>query len=260
MSILEFIEQLNPEIFRLLVSSVALVTIAIVYILLSRFILRTGKRLELSVHVKNTFKLLLRVGTIIIAVYSVFAIFGISTEIFFGSSALLGAVIGFGSSQTINNFVAGFYILITRPFKIKDYVKIGDVEGQVEEITINYTNLYTPTFNLLKVPNTQVMNSRVLNMTHEAFIKYTVSIGFPHDTSNLVLMEQCIQPAIEEFHTMYKEKQLRKPEAYFETGDRLGRSFLIRIFIPLGEAKVLYVLKPELLDMIMKRWDEYKKR
>jgi len=41
----------------------------------------------------NTFKLLLRVGTIMIAVYSVFAIFGIPTEIFLGSSALLGAVL-----------------------------------------------------------------------------------------------------------------------------------------------------------------------
>jgi len=259
-SILDFIRQLNPEILRLLGGSIALVTIAIVYLLLSRLISRTGKRLELSVHVKNTFKLLLRLGTMIIAIYAVFAIFGIPTEIFLGSSALIGAVIGFGSSQTINNFVAGFYILITRPFKIKDYVKIGDVEGQVEEITINYTNLYTPSFNLLKVPNTQVMNSRVLNITHDGFIKYTVSIGFPHDTSNSVLIEQCIQPAIEEFHTKYKEKQLRKPEAYFESSDRLGRSFLIRIFIPLGEARDLYVLKPELLDMIMKRWDMFKKR
>jgi len=259
-SLLDFIRQLSPEILRFLITSIVLITIAIVYFLLSQFISRTGKRLELSVHVMNTFKLLLRVGTIIITVYSVFAIFGIPTEIFLGSSALLGAVLGFGSSQTINNFVAGFYILISKPFEVKDYVKIGDVEGQVEEITVNYTNLYTPTFNLLKVPNTQVMNSRVLNMTHEGFIKYTVSIGFPHDTSNPVLMEQCIQPAIDEFNTKYKEKQLRKPEAYFEASDRLGRSFLIRIFIPLGEARVLYVLKPELLDMIIKRWDEFKKR
>lgn len=183
-----------------------------------------------------------------------FTIFEIPTTIFVGGSAL-----GFGSSQTINNIVAGFYILITQPFEVKDYVKIGDVEGQVEEITINYTNLYTPTFNLLKVPNTQVMNSRVLNITHEGFIRYTVTIGFPLDTPNIVLMEQCIRPAIEEFHANHERGQLRKPEAYFEASDRLGRSFLIRVFIPKGEAKTLYVLKPELLSMIMKRLDEFKK-
>ncbi len=43
----------------------------------------------------------------------------------------------------------------------------------MEEITFNYMKLYTPTFNLLKVPNTQVMNNRILNLTYEGFIKYT---------------------------------------------------------------------------------------
>ena len=88
-------------------------------------------------------------------------------------SALIGAFLGFWSSQTINNVVAGFYVLLTQPFKVKDYVRIGSLEGQVEEITLNYMKLYTPIFNLLKVPNTQVMNNRILNLTHEGFIKYT---------------------------------------------------------------------------------------
>jgi hypothetical protein len=29
---------------------------------------------------------------------------------------------------------------------------------------------------------------------------------------------------------------------------------MIRIFIPKGEAKILYTLRPELLNMIMGRW------
>ena len=35
-------------------------------------------------------------------------------------------------------------MLMSQPFKVKDYVKIGDLEGRVEEISINYTSLYTP--------------------------------------------------------------------------------------------------------------------
>jgi small-conductance mechanosensitive channel len=181
-------------------------------------------------------------------------IWDLPTNWFVGSSALIGAFLGFGASQTINNIVAGFYVLVTQPFKVKDYVKIGDLEGQVEEITINYTNLYTPTFNLLKVPNTQVMNSRILNLTHEGFIKYTFTVGFGHELSNKTLLEECIQPAIDEFHERHMDEQLRKPEAYLETGDRLGKVVLIRIFIPKGEAKTLHLLQPELLDMVMERW------
>jgi small-conductance mechanosensitive channel len=252
---MNFVDQLPME-YRLILGAAILVAIAIAYKLLSRFISRTGERLQLEPHATNALRLVLRVVAIVVASSAVFTVFEIPPTVFVGGSALIGAFLGFGSSQTINNIVAGFYVLITQPFKVKDYVKIGDLEGQVEEITINYTNLYTPTFNLLKVPNTQVMNSRVLNMTHEDFIKYTFTINFSHDVPNTVLMEQCIQPAIDEFHDKHEEDQLRKPEVYMDYTDRWGRSFLIRFFIPKGEAKKLYVLKPELLSMIMERWDK----
>ncbi|UCD44759.1 MAG: mechanosensitive ion channel [Candidatus Bathyarchaeota archaeon] len=254
MSLLDSFTQLSPEIYNLILSIIALVTIYIVYKLLSRFISRTGKEVELEPHALNAIRLVLRVAAIMVASTFLFSVWDLPTNWFVGSSALIGAFLGFGSSQTINNVVAGFYVLVTQPFKVKDYVKIGDLEGQVEEITINYTNLYTPTFNLLKVPNTQVMNSRILNLTHEGYIKYTFTVGFSHDMSNDVIMERCIEPALDEFHDKHEDKQLRRPEAYLDTSDRLGLNFLIRIFIPKGEAKYLYVLQPELLDMIMERW------
>jgi len=126
----------------------------------------------------------------------------------------------------------------------------------VEEISINYTKLYTPSFNLLVVPNVQVMNSRILNCTHEGFIKYTFSLSLPHNPLlNEEILMRYVEPAIEEFHRKHQNKQLRKPEVYFETSVTAGRSFKIRIFIPKGEAKTLYLLQPELADMIMNRWD-----
>lgn len=254
MNYLDLMDQFTLDVDRLFISLLFIVAVFVVYRLLSRFISRTGKEIELEAHAMNAVKLILRVVAIMVSSTFLFSVWDLPTEWFVGSSALIGAFLGFGSSQTINNVVAGFYVLVTQPFKVKDYVKIGDLEGQVEEITINYTNLYTPTFNLLKVPNTQVMNSRVLNLTHEGFIKYTFTIGFGHEFDNHVVMERCIEPAMNEFHARYENKQLRRPEAYLETGDRLGKTFLIRIFIPKGEAKDLFVLQPELLDMIMERW------
>jgi len=260
MNLLDLISPLSQEFNSLIIGAVTIVAVGIVYKLLSIFISRTGERLQLEAHAMNGLRLILRVAAIVVAFYTVFTVFRIPTTMFVGGSALIGAFLGFGSSQTINNIVAGFYVLMTQPFKVKDYVKIGDLEGQVEEITINYTNLYTPTFNLLKVPNTQVMNSRVLNMTHEGFIKYTFKIGFSHKLPNEDLMERCIQLAIDEFHDKHEADQLRKPEAYLDYSNWIERSFLIRFFIPKGKARSLYVLKPELLDMIMERWDELNKQ
>jgi len=259
MTILDLFDDFPLDIYSLSIGAVILAAVVIAYKLLSRFISRTGKRLEMEPHVVNALRLILRVGAIVSASSAVFTIFELPTSMFVGGSALIGAVLGFGSSQTINNVVAGFYVLITQPFRVMDYVRIGDLEGQVAEITINYTNLYTPTFNLLKVPNTYVMNSRVLNMTHEGFIKYTFDLGFSHDIPSADIMERCIQPAIEEFQEKHEADQLRMPEAYLDDSDRLSLTFLFRFFIPKGDAKKLYILKPELLSMIMRRWDELKR-
>ena len=254
MSLADFFPQLPREAIQVIQSAIGIVVIFIIYKYLSRIISRTGREAELEPHAMNAARLVFRVSAIMVASTMLLRIWNLPTDWFVGSSALIGAFLGFGSSQTINNIVAGFYVLVTQPFKVKDYVKIGDLEGQVEEITVNYTNLYTPTFNLLKVPNTQVMNSRILNLTHEGFIKYTFTVGFDHDLSNRVILEECVQPAIDEFHEKHAEKQLRKPEAYLEMGDRWGKVVLIRIFIPKGEAKTLHILQPELLDMILNKW------
>jgi len=57
-------------------------------------------------------------------------------------------------------------------------------------------------------------------------------------------MEKCIEPALDEFHRKYEDLQLRKLKAYIDASNRVGRTFIIRIFILMGEAKNLYVLKP----------------
>jgi len=257
---LEFLRQIHPEIPRLIVIMIAIAIIVIVYKFFSRSLTRAGRRLEWDPHTLNSIRLVLRIIVLFMGVSVTFSVFELPTEWIVGTSALIGAAIGFGSSQTINNIVAGLYVLVSRPFKVTDYVKIGDVEGQVEEISINYTKLYTPSFNLLLLPNVQVMNSRILNCTHEGFIKYTFSLAFPHGVANEIIAGKCIEPAIEEFDRKHEIMKLRRPEYFFETSSNLGRSFKIRIFIPKGDAKTLYLLQPEIADMILNRWDTERKR
>ena len=257
----QFLIGLPPEILNGIYALIALAATLVIYKILSRLLSRAGQRLELDPHMQNSFRLLLRVIMLLVGLAAVFSVYALPAEWFIGGSALVGAALGFGSSQTINNIVAGFYMVVSRPFKVKDYVRIGDVEGQVEEISINYTKLYTPFFNILLLPNTQVMNSRILNCTHEGFIKYTFSMSLPHhiSISNEEISKKCIQPAIEEFCKKYGDRQIGKPEVYFEASSHTGRSFKIRIFIPKGEAKTLYALQPELADAILNRWDAERK-
>ena len=209
------------EGYRLGLSAIALFLIYFGYRALLQFLKRKGEDLGFEPHVINALRLIIRVVALVIATVSIFTIFDIPPDLFVGTTALLGAALGFGSSQTINNIVAGFYVLVSQPFKVEDYIILGDIEGQVEEISINYTTLYTPTLNIIKVP-------------------------------------KVIEPYIIEFCNTHCDLDLRTPEFYLDAVNRLEKSYLFRIFIPEGEAKLLHTLQPELLQTIMKYFDKLK--
>jgi len=249
---------IQTEGYRFGVAALAIIIIYFIYKTSLRLLKQRGEDLGLEPHVINALRLIVRVVSIIVSSTAILTIFDLPADLFVGTSALLGAALGFGSSQTINNVVAGFYVLLSQPFKVEDYVIIGNLEGQVEEIAINYTNLYTPTFNLLKVPNTQVMNSRILNLTHDGVIKYTFNIGFSHEFSDEDVMKKIIEPAFKEFCDDCGIDDIRCPEAYLEKANRIEKVYLIRLFIPKGEAGVLYRLQPQLIHLIMKNFDDLK--
>lgn len=104
------------------------------------------------------------------------------TEWLVGVSALTGPAIGFASTQTVGNFLAGLYITMSRPFMVEDYVRKGDIEGEVREISINYTEIYTPTYNITEMPNRKVLDSNILNYSGKrSIVEYSFQMGLKGD-------------------------------------------------------------------------------
>jgi small-conductance mechanosensitive channel len=81
------------------------------------------------------------------------------------SSAVLGLVVGFAARSTLANFVAGVMIAINQPVRLGDRVSVGDADGTVEDIGLTYTRLRTPDNRRVLIPNEELANSRVTNMT-----------------------------------------------------------------------------------------------
>jgi hypothetical protein len=71
-------------------------------------------------------------------------------------------------------------------------------------------------------------------------------------------MRKVISPAIKEFCMVSGEDGIRTPEAYLDTANRLEKVYLIRFFIPKGEASALYRLQPQLMQFIMRKFDALK--
>ncbi|RYJ37275.1 Mechanosensitive ion channel MscS [Flavobacterium anhuiense] len=110
---------------------------------------------------------------------------GSDSPIFKGVSVFVGVLFSLGSSNAIANMVAGLVITYMRPFKIGDYIKIGDVSGEVIEKTGLVTRIRTPKFEDITIPNATVLSSTSTNYsantkhsTSGLLIHTTVTIGY----------------------------------------------------------------------------------
>ena len=260
---------LNSDIFsipNLEKAAVALIIVAVTFVvdmLIGRALSRYGKRLDMEPHAVNIIKLIARIVVFASGIVALLVLFEFPTEWFISISALTGAAIGFASTQTVGNFLAGLYLMVSRPFMVRDYVKIGDVEGEVREITINYTKIYTPTYNITEIPNRKVLDSIIHNYSgRQDLIDYSFKMGFPHleNITNEELVAECVKPAIGKFYEKHKDVLPRKPEVSMLNMDRLGREFSIRMFVPEGKINEFYDLQPALMQDIVTCWDCFKEK
>jgi small-conductance mechanosensitive channel len=71
--------------------------------------------------------------------------------------------IGLAAQQTLGNMIAGFVLLVDRPFQLGDQIKLATgEEGEVIEVGVRSTRIRMADQNLLIVPNAELANTRVI--------------------------------------------------------------------------------------------------
>lgn len=81
------------------------------------------------------------------------------------TSAVGAVVIGFALQDTLGNLFAGLAIQVEKPFRVGQWVQIGDREGQVQEVTWRATKLRTKAGQFLIVPNSVISKEPLLNFS-----------------------------------------------------------------------------------------------
>ncbi len=79
------------------------------------------------------------------------------------TSAVTSLVLGLALQPILGNFFAGLVISIEKPFRINDWIKVGEQEGRVVAITWRTTHLRTRENDNVLIPNSKLADERVLN-------------------------------------------------------------------------------------------------
>ncbi|MGJ8604549.1 MAG: mechanosensitive ion channel domain-containing protein [Marivita sp.] len=99
-----------------------------------------------------------------------------------GAAGIIGLAIGFAVRDTVENFIASIMLSIRQPFRPNDQVEIeGDI-GKVIRLTSRATILLSFDGNHIRIPNSTVFKSRIVNYTRNDERRFVISLGVAYDT------------------------------------------------------------------------------
>jgi small conductance mechanosensitive channel len=219
-----------PYLITIIEVTIVAVVAIVLGSVLTRYLRNFVKKRELPPEVGNGLVLLLRLLILAGATIALLAIGGVPSELLVSFSALGGAAVGFASSRTIGNFISGLFVLVVRPFRVQDYVRIGSVEGIVEEITINYTKIKTQSNTTVLISNQRTLDQDIINYRTEEtgtlLYCYNIELSFDHSIPTDEL-ENVFDNVIKK----YEEKLPRKPWYAMAKITSFARSYVFYLYV-----------------------------
>ena len=117
------------------------------------------------------------VGLLILIIIAALGKLGIPTTSVTALIGGAGLAVALSLKDQLSNFAAGALIILFRPFKVGDYIKVNGFEGTVSEIKMVQTALSTPDNEEIILPNSVVMSNSIVNRSSMPLCRVQVVVG-----------------------------------------------------------------------------------
>lgn len=167
-----------------IIMAVVILIIGLIITKLSLKLLSKGlSRSKLEVTVTKFTTQILKIVMYVLLITIVLSILGIPATSIITVIGTAGVAIGLALQDSLSNVAGGFLLMISKPFKIGDYIISNGVEGTVTAISILHTRLNSASNQAIFIPNGQAVNATIVNNngndTRRVDLKF--SIGYNDD-------------------------------------------------------------------------------
>ncbi|TYP98796.1 small-conductance mechanosensitive channel [Tenacibaculum adriaticum] len=117
----------------------------------------------------------------------------------FSGAGILAAIIGFAAQAALSNLIAGAFIVIFRPFRVGDYIKLDEERiGIVQDINLRHTVINNFENKRLIIPNSVISTASILNHTiidsHVlSFNNFKVGLKADIDLARKIIREEAVK-------------------------------------------------------------------
>ena len=105
------------------------------------------------------------------------------------SLSIVGAAIALSTRESLENIIASFIIFFDKPFTIGDLVKVNGFTGTIEKIGLRSTRIRTQEKTFISVPNKQMVDSIVDNISLRSERKIEMDLQLSVSTSAQALAD-----------------------------------------------------------------------
>ncbi|OYT51237.1 MAG: mechanosensitive ion channel protein MscS [Desulfurococcales archaeon ex4484_204] len=158
----------------------AAIAVVIVVAFFIRLSLRRGLKPRVEPHVYAVIEKVVVYGVVALGVMASLSPLGIDLTGLLVAGGIAGIVIGLASQTVFSNLISGVFLYIDRPLQIGDPVSVGDVSGQVIDISILSTKIRSWDGYIVRVPNDKVFQSAIMNYGRAVARRVVYSIGISY--------------------------------------------------------------------------------
>ena len=130
--------------------------------------------------------------------------------------AAVGFAVGMSLQGSLGNFASGLLILTLKPYKVGDWIQLGDKFGRVEEIMIFNTKVVTPGKKVLIVPNSKITDDIVTNYSEKGVIRLEIDVHIPYE-ENWENIRKLLSEAIYKVPKVLKDQEVEIGIADFDS-------------------------------------------
>ena len=192
-----------------------LVTILIFYIgtklikLLLRVVQKSMEKAKAEKGVITFVISFLRVALYVVLGFMIASRLGVDAASIVALLGSAGVAIGLAIQGSLSNFAGGVLILLLKPFKVGDYIiDSTGKEGFVSEIQIFYTKLQTPDNRLVVLPNGNLANNSITNVTAERTRRIDIPVQISYG-SDIETAKECLMDMLRENQYTLKENVMQ---------------------------------------------------
>ncbi|MBE7061284.1 MAG: mechanosensitive ion channel [Clostridiales bacterium] len=162
---------------------------------ISRKIEKRATKKNADKTIVKTLTYVLRLALKILIFICIIGFLGIDTSGFTALIASLGVCVGLAVNGALSNLAGGVMIILTRPFRVDDYIEAQGHSGTVLEIKITYTKIVTPDNKIIYIPNGSLSSGTVINYSEKDLrrVDLTFSIGYADDfeKAKSIILDVC---------------------------------------------------------------------